>query len=63
MTHFRREIQRAVDAFTGEFTITNIREFLGWDNTVCVDTRIRYSLDRLKLQRSKPSHVVFYSHK
>ena len=62
MTEFGKQIQKVANSFTDEFTVKDIRNILGWENTVSIDTRIRYTLNRLYLHKERRPDFVFYSH-
>jgi len=59
---FGKQIKEAASSFTKEFTVKDIRNLLGWENTVSVDNTIRYTLNKLDLHKEKRPDFVFYSH-
>jgi len=62
MSEFRELIEDAAGKFDSGFTVSDIRKQIGWDNTVKIDTRIRYSLDRMGLAKEKRGYLFIYSH-
>lgn len=53
MIPFRLQIEGAAENFPRGFTIADIREDLGWADTINVDNRIRYSLNKMQLSKVK----------